>query len=209
MKVATLQKPHSEHGWNIDSLLPQAGVRCIFVSIFCVALASCIPFGNPQISGERLFYLEGRLGISTAEEAYAASFKWSQYNRTTVLDLWGAFGMGRVHISGVPARMSVKLPKGEQLRNINVGEWMKREFGWSLPFRALPSWVRALPVPDEYVMDVERDDQGRVTSFIQSGWLVEMKGFREVGGQQFPVRVFMRHGELSIKIICRNWIVSG
>lgn len=209
MKVTSLQKPYPERGWRIDLLLSQVGVRCIFVSIFCVVLASCIPFGNPQINGERLFYLEGRLGISTAEESYAVSFKWSQYNRTTVLDLWGALGMGHVRVSGVPERMSVKLPKGEQFRNINVREWMKREFGWSLPFRALPSWVRALPVPGEHVADVERDDQGRVTSFIQNGWLVEMKGFREVSGQQFPMRVLMRHGELRVKIICRNWAVSS
>ncbi|MFW6094399.1 MAG: lipoprotein insertase outer membrane protein LolB [Pseudomonadota bacterium] len=157
------------------------------------------------------FDLRGKLGIAEGDESFSARFLWRQGSSAFDIELWGPLGQGRVNLSGNERR--IELRRGDEVLSRGPPETvMTRHLGWSLPLRVLPQWVRGRPAPGLPVSGRSYDDQGRLVSFRQLDWRVELERLREVdsgaadaGRTVLPHRITARRGAYRVRLAVSEW----
>ena len=80
----------------------------------------------------------------------------------------------------------------------------RRSTGWDLPLKALPYWLKGLPVPQRDVAGVELDDN-LLRRFYQDGWQVTYHRYQQFGEWLLPVRMEVSRGDTSARLVIRQW----
>ena len=108
-------------------------------------------------------------------------FSWRDANGRLELDLINPFGniLARIEVTGKRAVLTQS--NGTKLEALTPEELVKTAVGEAIPVKNLRTWLRSQTSVEPAMTRVTRDEQGRVASFEQAGWRVELSRFDASG----------------------------
>lgn len=134
-----------------------------------------------------------------APEAVQGGFVWRDVKGRLTLDLTNPFGNILARVSVEPGQATLIQANGETLRATDPDGLVQQAIGQRVPVRDLREWfrtpLRILPSMGE----IKRDDQGRISSFAQNGWTVQLSRFDEQG----PRLLVLSRNEANKQIVIR------
>ena len=156
----------------------------------------------------REWQFKGRIAVKAGDEGFNGKFNWSQQSDTFSATVGGPMGIGTVRIEG-DGRSVVLTDKDGMQTVLNDAELdLRYRYGWTIPVASLRYW--ALGVPDPTMSAVtEFDDEGRLSSLLQSNWTVEISSYREGGGQQMPRILTATNPDTRVRMVIDQWLFFG
>jgi outer membrane lipoprotein LolB len=138
-------------------------------------------------------------------EGWNAGIVWEEQNQEFHIRLSGPFSQGGVALDGNTDQVTLTLDDGEQLSAPTAEQLLAEAMGWLLPVSALRDWVRGVPYAKVAVDKQELDEQGRLLRLEQAGWQIEFLRYMPFEHYSMPEKVFMKHPELSVRLIVSDW----
>lgn len=197
-------------------------MRHLLSLAFIILLTGCAPFwqSKPVQDPEQLWQqrlsqqakldawaFKGRTAIIQGREGWNAGIQWQEQGQQFHIKLSGPFSQGGVALDGNPESVTLTLDDGEQLSAPTPEQLLAEAMGWLLPVSALRDWVRGLPYGELPVDNKQLDDQGRLTTLEQAGWQIEFLRYMPFQGGSMPEKVFMKHPEMSVRLIVSDWSI--
>lgn len=147
----------------------------------------------------------GRTAITQGREGWNAGIDWQDRGETFTIRLSGPFAQGGVELEGAPDAVSLTLDDGEVLTAATPEQLLADALGWLLPVSALRDWVRGVPYSALPVDGKQLDEHGRAVLLEQAGWKIEFLEYMPFEGVSMPAKVFMKHPDLSVRLIVLGW----
>lgn len=148
--------------------------------------------------------LVGRLSLDDGEQGGSGKLLWEVWPGGSDMDFHGAMGRGAWQLRVRDNGATLKASDGSVQTAPGVEPLVQAQLGWPVPVNDLEWWVRGLQAPG--AVDVaEFDDNGLLLSLQQSGWNVEFKRYREVGGTALPIRLEAQQGGYRVKLAVGSW----
>ena len=168
------------------------GLRAAVLSALALVLVGCAtPVPPPQTSAMQAPSLnelirQGRFalraeGPSETIEAVQGSFVWRDVGSRLTLDLNNPFGSTVARMQVDPGQAVLTQADGETIRSSDPDSLVKQVMGRRIPVQDIRRWLRTPLRAVPTMQRVKRDEQGRITSFAQSGWGVELGRFDAQG----------------------------
>jgi outer membrane lipoprotein LolB len=149
---------------------------------------------------------KGRTAIVQGKEGWNVSINWSQFSAEDYeIKLSGPFAQGGAVMTGSAVGVSLLLDNGERYRADTAEALMNQVFGWHLPVSALHYWLRGIPYVGLPIDAQTLDEKVRLTALTQAGWEIEIKRYIPFEKWDMPAKVFMKHPELSVRIVIADW----
>ena len=167
-------------------------------------LAGCAATRQAQLQ-DADFRLRGRLGLRSGDEAFATSFDWQQAGARFRIEFWGAFGQGRALVFGDDSAASLRDARGDVTSGVDVEALMERLLGWTVPVPALRHWVRGRTDPSRAAAAEQRDAEGNLVQFKQSGWTVRLSRWRQTTIGAAPGRIVAEGAGHVVTVVCKDW----
>lgn len=157
--------------------------------------------------------IQGKISIRSGDELYTADLYWQQQNNDLNMRLVAPFSQGVTQFSGNDKNGYLVLTgQGESIDVDSPESVTEHAFGVALPFSELKYWVRGLPERDVTVWQARFNEDDRLQSFQQSGWLVKILKYRKVGNKVLPAKLFLSRindeltdNKVDIRLILRRW----
>ena len=130
--------------------------------------------------------------------------RWEQRLQTFSIDLHGPLGGKTAAISGMAGKVEIQTSRGEHYLAKDPETLMRELFGYALPVTGLRYWVRGVPDPDQEVLVLELDGQGRLRHLSQAGWSIDYNRYHE-GSPALPALIEVSGTGLDAKIIVDQW----
>lgn len=134
-----------------------------------------------------------------ATEAIQGGFVWRDKQGRLTLDLTNPFGNILARISVEPGQATLTQANGETIRATDPDGLVQQAVGQRVPVRDLREWLKIPLRTVPSMQEIKRDDQGRISSFVQSGWEVELSRFDEQG----PRLLVLSRREANKQIVIR------
>lgn len=197
-------------------------MRYLLSLTLMVMLAGCAPLWQSkqaqdpeQLWQQRLsqqakldaWAFKGRTAIIQGREGWNAGIQWQQQGQQFHIKLSGPFSQGGVKLDGNAETVTLTLDDGEQLSAPTPEQLLAEAMGWLLPVSALRDWVRGVPYAEFPVDSKQLDAQGRLTKLEQAGWQIEFLRYMPFRGSSMPEKVFMKHPEMSVRLIVSDWSI--
>lgn len=161
------------------------------------------------------FRLRGRIGLKDpsaeghgerpAARALSTSFDWQQAGERFRIEFWGAFGQGRALLFGDGAAASLRDARGNVTSGVDIDALMEQTLGWAVPVAALRHWVRGRVDPSLAAAAEQRDGEGNLVRFEQSGWTIRLSRWRQTAIGAAPGRVVAERAGRVVTVICKEW----
>jgi outer membrane lipoprotein LolB len=196
-------------------------MRKLLSAAALLCLTACTPFWQtkaPVSSPDALWQLRlqqqselhdwafvGRTAIVQGREGWNAGIVWEEQDQEFHIRLSGPFSQGGVALEGNTDQVTLTLDDGEQLSAPTAEQLLAEAMGWLLPVSALRDWVRGVPYAKVAVDKQELDEQGRLLRLEQAGWQIEFLRYMPFEHYSMPEKVFMKHPELSVRLIVSDW----
>jgi len=149
--------------------------------------------------------INGRGAIVQGQEGWNVGLKWRQSLENYQINLTGPFSQGGVVLSGNDKKVTLFLGDGQQISSSSPEELLEEHMNLKMPVSALRYWVRGLPYQKQEVDKVEYDSEGRITYLKQQDWEVKIKRYVPFEDFFMPAKVFIKHPDLSLKLIIQDW----
>ncbi len=120
-------------------------------------------------------------GPSEPPEAVQGSFVWRDVGGRLTLDLNNPFGSTLARVQVDPGQAVLTQANGESMRSPDPDTLVQQVMGRRVPVRDIRTWLRIPLRAVPTMQQVKRDEQGRIISFAQSGWGVELGRFDAQG----------------------------
>jgi outer membrane lipoprotein LolB len=156
------------------------------------------------LTGVRDWSIDGRIGITNAQEGWHASLQWAQQGPAYAIDLFGPWGQGRVRIEGDARGVSVRTADGQVRRAADPERLLGETLGVRIPLNGLRYWVRSLPDPNR-PSELQGDPQGRLSRLEQDGWVIDYPRYAQVGSMELPAQIRARQEDWQVRIAIREW----
>lgn len=153
--------------------------------------------------------LKGRTAITQGSEGWNAGIKWGQQQDRFTIKLTGPFAQGGLKLTGDSQNVVLTTSDGDRIEAQSPEALLKDNAGLELPVSALRFWVRGLPYDVLDVDDIKLDPEGRIIYLEQHGWKITIKRYIPFAGVDMPAKVFIRHDDLSIRLIIANWSTAS
>ncbi|MDH3376677.1 MAG: lipoprotein insertase outer membrane protein LolB [Gammaproteobacteria bacterium] len=167
------------------------------------------------------WHLKARLGVRTNQRGGTATLVWDRRQQRHKIDLFGAFGGGRIRITQDSQGATLTQAKRNAVTARSADALLFERTGWRVPFAAMSYWIIGLPAPGA-TQAAEFDGQGRLASLEQQGWRIEYSAYRAhrrwelpekitlvaVGGGQTDEPVVAGAGRSSrvrVKLLVKEW----
>ena len=185
------------------------------LALACLLIAGCAGLPGPPETPET-FVLTGKVGVREANESFSANLLWHQMGEAFEIDLWGPLGQGRVKLVKKDGEITLESDKGVLARG-EPEAVMQAHLGWSLPLEVLPAWVQGGPVAHIPATELSEDAAGRVLSFQQLGWNVQLERYQSVPvaaepgpgeaqlERQLPRRVTATREDARVRLVISEW----
>ncbi|NIP73690.1 MAG: outer membrane lipoprotein LolB [Gammaproteobacteria bacterium] len=194
------------------------GLACLLV----VVLAGCAVAPVPERPAEEVWrerqgrlaelqawVLTGQLALITEDEGWHGSLRWVQDGQGYEIRITAPLGQGSVVLRG--DGRGVVMRSSREPRPVSAPDpeaLLRRRLGWDVPLGGLRYWVRGLPDPS-LGYSKRLDAYGRLERLGQAGWEVRFLGYTRVGRYELPDKIFMRSGELQVRMVVRDWQPEG
>ena len=182
----------------------------------CAPLWQSKPAGDPeqlwqqrqmQQADLNAWAFKGRTAIVQGREGWNAGIHWQERGQQFQIKLSGPFSQGGVALDGNAETVTLTLDDGETVSAATPEQLLAEAMGWLLPVSALRDWVRGVPYSKLPVDSKQLDAQGRLTKLEQAGWQIEFLRYMPFKGTSMPEKVFMKHPEMSIRLIVSDWSI--
>ena len=137
--------------------------------------------------------------------ALSTSFDWQQAGERFRIEFWGAFGQGRALLFGDDAAASLRDARGTVTSSVDIDTLMEQTLGWAVPVAALRHWVRGRVDPSLAAAAEQRDGEGNLAGFEQSGWTIRLSRWRQTAIGAAPGRVVAERAGRVVTVICKEW----
>ena len=154
--------------------------------------------------------LKGRISVRTPDDGASASLVWDQQKDRSEVSIFGAFGLGAVRLVQ-KTDDAVLYRNGEKpVYARTAEELLLWETGLRIPLKSMRLWLRGLPGDGE---GVSYDSFGRLRSLFYTDefdtqWAATFERYRDVDGNQLPVRIRVEGGDYLIKLRTESWDVE-
>ena len=150
----------------------------------------------------------GRIGVSAGEEGFNGKLFWRQDGVVFRARISGPLGMGTVFINGNRGELTVTDSDGVVTELNDAEAELRQMYGWTIPVTSFRFWALGVPDPGQ-PSSTEFDDEGYLSRLEQSGWIVEISGYREGGGQQMPRTLTVTNPETRVRMVIDRWLFFG
>lgn len=133
------------------------------------------------------FEINGKIGVTTPQQAGSAFYTWGQQGENFAINLAGALNAGQTDISYNGQTATLTNDKGT-LTADNPEELLYKATTWQAPISQLPYWIMGQPAPSDKQSD--KDSQNRLVNAANGDWAAT---FDYAGNARLPNRITMRH----------------
>lgn len=146
----------------------------------------------------------GKFSVTTqapneATEAVQGSFVWRRLPSGWQLDLNSPLGATLARLTVLPNGATLEQPDEPARRAASGEDLLVSVLGAPVPLDVLEDWVDGRVVDDSRVTNIERNAQGQIVSFVQSGWQVTFDRY----GPSGPGRVSAQGKQLGRSVTLR------
>jgi len=183
--------------------------KLLFLNAFFLVLAAgCAALPSlPEVPDT--FALKGKVAVRDGIDQFSANILWHQHAEGFEIDLWGPLGQGRVRLMKQGEELLLRNGQDEVLTQGDPETVMRENLGWSLPVDVLPAWVQGHPLTAVAAEELGYDEAGRVTSFRQLGWVVQLDRYETQGGasdrRDLPTRVTAQKDQYRLRLVISEW----
>lgn len=150
------------------------------------------------------WWLSGKIGVQTANDAGSASVDWTQSARGYTISLLGPLGSHGMKLTGNASHVTLQTSDGKQYNANSAEQLLAKQWGFHLPVSNMTYWVRGLPVPG-VTANTQFDQFGRLTRLAQQGWSIDYLSYANTNGIDLPERIAITSPALRVKIIINQW----
>jgi outer membrane lipoprotein LolB len=151
------------------------------------------------------FQLAGRINLRIEKEAFPGRIRWSHSPSREELWFYSPVGAAVARLQQDEAGALLVDSQGQEYRAQDVQSLAAEVLGWDLPLEGLPYWVRGLPWPQAEPAEVERDEQGRLTSLQQAGWQVSYLAWSSSRPDALPAKLDLSGERLRLRLVVERW----
>ena len=156
------------------------------------------------ITTQRIWQLNGKIGFRASSGSGSAFMTWQQRNDNYRMVLNGALGLGKMVLNGNRNGVSWSDNQGQSHHHPDPDELVNELWGWQIPVRALPFWVRGIPQPDIAITDLQLLN-GAALAFNQAGWAVRFDAYRDSNGLTLPGRIVLEREGAVLTLLVNRW----
>lgn len=150
--------------------------------------------------------LKGRLALTTPNESWTVTLRWSQDYDRYLMQFVAPLGQGTYALrGGEGSGVYLLTAKNEVFRADDAESLLKQTVGWHVPMSGFRYWVRGLPEPGVEILNREFDDQGRISEMQQEDWHISLSRYIDVDGVRLPGKVFMQNDHFKLKLVIHEW----
>jgi outer membrane lipoprotein LolB len=146
----------------------------------------------------------GRLGVSAGSEGFNGKLWWYQDGVVFRARISGPLGVGTVFINGNGPELTVTDNDGVATRLQDAEADLRRRYGWTIPVSSLRHWALGIPDPST-AAETTLDESQQLIHLQQGGWQVDIREYREGGGQQMPRRLTASSGDVKVRLVIDEW----
>ena len=174
-------------------------------AIMLLCLVGCaVPVPESGNASQTEFLRYGRFALKAEDfnrdpEAVQGGFTWRDTGVRFSLDLTDPMGSVIARIVVERAGATLTRSNGEQIYAKTPDALLQTVLGQTVPVDGLRSWLHTIKSPPAGMTMVFKDPEGRIQTFEQSGWRVQLSRFDELG----PQLLVLTHREGSKNIVIR------
>ncbi|MCX4187011.1 lipoprotein insertase outer membrane protein LolB [Methylophaga sp. OBS4] len=195
-------------------------MRRLLVALLAVTMTACAPVWQqePGDPAETLWLahqqqqaemgdwaFRGRTVIIQGKEGWNAGISWQEQGENYLIKLSGPFAQGGIILDGNDRQVTLTLDDGEKMTAATPEQLLAEAMGWLLPVSALRDWIRGIPYSQLPVDSQQLDAKGRLTLLKQAGWEIEFLRYMPFENYSMPSKVFMKHPDLSVRLVVSDW----
>jgi len=192
-----------------------------FIISLVVVITACVPTKPPthedldpktsqqlraqEIAQFKQWQLKGRTIITQAKEAWHVSVQWQENKDNYQIKLLGPFAQGGLILDGSDQSATLTMSNGDILTASSPEALLAQATGVTFPVSALRDWVRGIPYQPARIDVANYNDDDQLIYLEQEEWQVEFLKYVTFEQYSLPSKLFIKHDDLSIKIIILDW----
>jgi outer membrane lipoprotein LolB len=161
-------------------------------------------FPGPGIEAYPVWQFKGRVSLMQGEQGWHASLNWHESPEHYRLNLAGPMGQAAMQIDGDSEGVRLRTANGDERVAQDADALVKSATGWQFPVSGIRYWVRGVPAPAAEAQ-VFTDEHGRPARLLQSGWDIRYTRFEHVAGRDWPTRMQLAAGDISVRLVIDEW----
>ena len=164
-------------------------------------------YPEPGIEAYPVWQFRGRVSLTQGEQGWHASLNWREVSGQYRLNLAGPMGQAAIQLDGDGDGVRLRTANGEELTARDADSLVKSATGWHLPVSGIRYWVRGVPAPVAAAQTFT-DENGRLARLLQSGWDIHYNRFQNVAGRDWPTRLQLAAGDITVRLVIDEWRLS-
>jgi outer membrane lipoprotein LolB len=165
-------------------------------------------YPGPGIEAYPVWQFRGRVSLTQGEQGWHASLNWREVSGHYRLNLAGPLGQATIQLDGDRDGVRLRTANGEELTARDADALVESATGWQFPVTGIRYWVRGVPAPADPAQAFT-DDNGRLARLLQSGWDIRYNRFQNVDGRDWPTRMHLAAGDISVRLVIDEWRLSA
>lgn len=166
----------------------RVAVACTFITLLTLLAGCATQAPESDQSGTSEFLRYGRFALKAedfnrAPEAVQGGFTWRDIGVRFSLDLTDPMGSVIARVVAERTGATLTRANGEEITARTADALMQKVLGQEVPVDGLRRWLHTLREPLPGMSMVVKDAQGRIDTFEQSGWRVNLSRFDALGPQ--------------------------
>ena len=190
-------------------------IRWLVASAMVAVLTGGVAPPAPSSVSESDFVRVGRFALQAQRfnqntENTQGGFSWQDRGAALVLDLTSPVGGTLARVTVERQASTLVRANGEQIKAESPDALIELAIGQPMPVSGLRDWLRGRLSPlagdakealPRATTNLVRDEQGRLTAFLQDGWQVTLSRYDEFGPRALALRRAEAGQDVSIRIV--------
>jgi outer membrane lipoprotein LolB len=165
-------------------------------------------YPGPGIEAYPVWQFRGRVSLTQGGQGWHASLNWREASGHYRLNLAGPMGQAAIQLDGDGDGVRLRTANGEELTARDADALVESATGWQFPVTGIRYWVRGVPAPAAGAQAFT-DENGRLARLLQSGWDIRYNRFQNVDGRDWPTRMHLAAGDISVRLVIDEWRLSA
>jgi outer membrane lipoprotein LolB len=162
------------------------------------------PEESPTLAELDNWKITGKLAIRTPQKAQSINLIWQQQGINYTVKLNGPMGFGAATIDGNQQQATIK--HGSKILTGNPDQLGLELLGVPLSADTMSCWIKGLASPNHAkASNTAIQEDGLISSLQQNGWQLQFYDYQAKGKYMMPKKISGRRGELSFKLVVKQW----